>query len=417
MIKKIIVSICVLLSFSTFAQRGSSSAYSFYGIGDKKFEGTSENRSMGGLSIFPDSIHMNLQNPAGFAGLKLTTFSVSGSFNSIKSVTNLEEGKSQNTSVDYLAVGIPISPKWGAGFGLLAYSAVGYRIQDITLGSFATSNQYKGNGGINRVFFSSGYKVNSHLSLGANIDYNFGQIETSSVEFKQFVQFGTQEVNISQVSGFSFNAGAMWDKKVTAKEKLFLSLIYTPESTLTLTNARTVSTVQFSSVSDPFPIDEQKIQVANTTIRLPSKISLGTGFGQERKWLVGAEFTLSQSNSLQNRFEDITNAKFENGTKISVGGYFIPEFNSFSSYFKRVTYRAGLRHENTGLIINNKSIEDTAITAGFGLPVVGSFSNVNLGIEYGRKGTKDANLVRENYINFTMSLSLNDKWFVKRKYN
>ena len=417
MIKKIIVSICVLLSFSTFAQRGSSSAYSFYGIGDKKFEGTSENRSMGGLSIFPDSIHMNLQNPAGFAGLKLTTFSVSGSFNSIKSVTNLEEGKSQNTSVDYLAVGIPISPKWGAGFGLLAYSAVGYRIQDITLGSFATSNQYKGNGGINRVFFSSGYKVNTHLSLGANIDYNFGQIETSSVEFKQFVQFGTQEVNISQVSGFSFNAGAMWDKKVTAKEKLFLSLIYTPESTLTLTNARTVSTVQFSGVSEPFPIDEQKIQVANTTIRLPSKISLGTGFGQERKWLVGAEFTLSQSNSLQNRFEDITNAKFENGTKISVGGYFIPEFNSFSSYFKRVTYRAGLRHENTGLIINNKSIDDTAITAGFGLPVVGSFSNVNLGIEYGRKGTKDANLVRENYINFTMSLSLNDKWFVKRKYN
>ena len=82
-----------------------------------------------------------------------------------------------------------------------------------------------------------------------------------------------------------------------------------------------------------------------------------------------------------------------------------------------MTYRAGLRHENTGLIINSKSIEDTAVTFGLGLPVLGSFSNVNLGFEYGRKGTKDANLVRENYINFTMSLSLNDKWFVKRKYN
>ena len=82
-----------------------------------------------------------------------------------------------------------------------------------------------------------------------------------------------------------------------------------------------------------------------------------------------------------------------------------------------MVYRAGLRHENTGLIINNKSIEDSAVTFGLGLPISGSFSNVNLGMEYGRKGTKDANLIRENYINFIVSLSLNDKWFVKRKYN
>ena len=150
---------------------------------------------------------------------------------------------------------------------------------------------------------------------------------------------------------------------------------------------------------------------------MPSKVSVGAGFGEERKWLVGAEFTLSQSNSLKNRFNDITNATFENGNKIAIGGYFIPDFNSFSSYFKRVVYRAGLRHENTGLIINNKSIEDSAVTFGLGLPISGSFSNVNLGMEYGRKGTKDANLIRENYINFIVSLSLNDKWFVKRKYN
>ena len=417
MIKKIIVSFCVLLSISTFAQRGTSSAYSFYGIGDKKFEGTSENRSMGGLSIFPDSIHMNLQNPAGFAGLKLTTFSVSGSFNATKSVSNFDEGKSQNSSVDYLAIGIPLSKKWGAGLGLLAYSSVGYRIQNITEGTFATSNQFKGNGGVNRVFFSSGYKINSNLSLGATVDYNFGQIETSALEFLESVQYGTQEYNISQISGFSFNAGAMWEKKVNSKQKLFLSLIYTPESTLTFTNSRTVATVQFSSITTPFIIDEQKIDVANTNIKLPSKVAIGAGFGEERKWLVGAEFTLSQSNSLQNRFQDITNASFENGKKLSIGGYFIPQYNSFSSYFKRITYRAGLRYENTGLVVNDKSIEDAALTVGLGFPIPGSFSNINVGMEYGRKGTKAADLVRENYMNFTISLSLNDQWFVKRKYN
>jgi len=51
------------------------------------------------------------------------------------------------------------------------------------------------------------------------------------------------------------------------------------------------------------------------------------------------------------------------------------------------------------------------------LPLGGTFSNLNMGVEYGRKGTTKANLVQENYTNVVMSLSLNDKWFVKRKYD
>lgn len=419
MIKKIVVSICVLLSISTFAQSGTSSSYSFYGIGDVKFKGTSENRSMGSLSIFPDSTHVNLQNPAGYGGLKLVTFSVSGSHNITNAESNFGQGKSKNTSVDYLTIGIPLSSKWSAGLGLMAYSAVGYRIQNVSTinEDFATSSQFTGEGGVNRVFFSSGYKLTPNFSIGGTVEYNFGKIETSSLEFLQTVQFGSQEINSSQESGFSFNAGAMWEKKVNAKQKLFLSAYYTPESTLNLVNSRSISTVQFSSVSDPIIIDEQIINVADTKIKLPSKVAFGAGFGQERKWLIGAEYTLSQTSSLQNRFEDITNASFENGSKFAIGGYFIPQYNSFSSYFKRITFRGGFRHENTGLIINDKSIEDTALTFGLGLPVTGSFSNINLGMEYGRRGTKAADLVRENYINFTVSLSLNDKWFVKRKIN
>ena len=417
MIKKIIVCICVLLSISTFAQRGTSSAYSFYGIGETKFKGTSENRAMGGLSIFPDSTHINLQNPAGFGGLKLTTFSVAGSYNSTKSVSNIDEGNSQNSSIDYLAVGLPLSQKWSAGLGLMTYSSVGYRIQNVTEGSFATSNRFEGNGGVNRVFLSSGYKINSNFSVGATVNYNFGEIETSALEFLQTVQYGTRELNTSQVGGFGFDIGAMWEKKINSKQKLFLSAVFTPESTLTLSNSRSIATIQFSEFTDPFIIDEQEIVVADTKIKLPTKIAFGAGFGEERKWLVGAEFTLSQASSLQNRFEDITNANFENAKKFAVGGYFIPQYNSFTSYFKRITYRAGLRYENTGLVVNNKSIEDAALTLGLGFPVPGGFSNINLGMEYGRKGTRAADLVRENYINFTVSLSLNDKWFVKRKYN
>jgi hypothetical protein len=47
MIKKIIVSACLLLSLVSFAQEGTASPYSYYGI-DVRFKGTVENRSMAG---------------------------------------------------------------------------------------------------------------------------------------------------------------------------------------------------------------------------------------------------------------------------------------------------------------------------------------------------------------------------------
>ena len=42
------------MSLVSFSQEGTSSPYSFYGIGDTKFSGTLESRSMGGISIAQD---------------------------------------------------------------------------------------------------------------------------------------------------------------------------------------------------------------------------------------------------------------------------------------------------------------------------------------------------------------------------
>ena len=69
--KKFLAVIALFISISTLAQQGSSSPYSFYGIGSLKFKGTVENQSMGGISVFNDSIHVNLRNPAGYAGKNL----------------------------------------------------------------------------------------------------------------------------------------------------------------------------------------------------------------------------------------------------------------------------------------------------------------------------------------------------------
>jgi len=74
MIKKLVIVFIAFFALQLTAQQGTSSPYSFYGIGTLKFKGTVENKSMGGLSIYTDSIHVNLRNPAAYVGPNLKSF-------------------------------------------------------------------------------------------------------------------------------------------------------------------------------------------------------------------------------------------------------------------------------------------------------------------------------------------------------
>ncbi|WP_295334669.1 hypothetical protein [Flavobacterium sp.] len=416
MIKKIVVSLSLLFSLTSLAQEGTSSPYSFYGIGDIKFKGTVDTRSMGGLTVFPDSIHLNIQNPAHFASLKLTSFAVGGTYANTKFQSETTDGKARRTSLDYLAVGIPAG-KFGIGFGLIPFSSVGYKIQSLTDDAIPTFSRYTGVGGVNKVFAGIGYKITKQINFGANIQYNFGNIETRNLRYLETVQYGTRENNFSDLKGFNLDFGLTHRTKLNEKLSLFSSITYSPESKLKLDNSRNIELIQFSVNGNITPIQREEIEVDNTEIKIPSKLSFGTGIGQPKKWLLGGEVTLINNSVMSNRFTDIDDAVFENSTRYVLGGYFIPNYNSYTGYLKKIVYRAGLRYENTGLVLQNKSITDAAMNIGFGLPLSGTFSNVDINFEYGKRGTKYYNLVEENYFNISVGLSLSDKWFVKRKFD
>lgn len=415
MIKKLVTSICLLFALISFAQEGTSSPYSFYGIGDVKFKGTVENRSMGGLSIIGDSIHVNLQNPASFANLKYTTYALGGNSNETNLSTWAEKVKTKRTTLDYLAVSFPVG-KFGASFGVMPYSYVGYKIQN---GDNTTPeiNKYSGKGGINKGFLGIAYKVSTKLSLGANLDYNFGRITTSTSKFNENVLNGARELNTSSASGANITFGAMYQSKLNGKLQMYSGLTFTPQSNLNFKNTRNIATVQFSSTNDDIVIDNTDVAVSNTSVKLPTKLSLGFGLGETKKWQLGTEVVFQENSKLSNRFNDIANSSFENSTKYIVGGYFIPKYNSFTNYFDRVTYRGGFNFQNTGLVVNNKSIKEQSVSFGVGLPLGGTFSNINIGFEFGKRGTKAAGLIQENYSNLSIGLSFNDRWFVKRKYD
>ncbi len=408
MIKNFLLGSLMLLSLNTFAQEGTASPYSFYGIGEVKFKGTIENKSMGGLGILADSIHINLQNPAALSSLKWTTFTVAGTFSPTKLKTSSVTEKAKRTSMDYLAMAFPIG-KVGVAFGLMPYSNVGYKI--LNFGD-AENSRYLGSGGLNKAFLGSAYRLTPKLSIGAELAYSFGKIETDATIFKTDVQYGSNELNTSKLSGLNFNTGLIYKSKFS-KYDFVSSASFAPSAKLTSNNSRTTVTVDGSG-NQVFTAEPQIVE-NQTKVKLPSKFSFGSGIGVDKKWFVGFESTFQGKASYNTIYDN--NATFENASKLSVGGYYVPKYNSFTNYLAKVAYRAGFRHENTGLVVNSESIKDTAFTLGLGLPVGGSFSNINLGVEFGKRGTTNAGLIQENYMNFSVGLSFNDRWFVKRKYD
>ena len=420
MLKKLIFCFGIILTaFVGSSQENTASPYSYYGLGEIKFKGTQEARAMGGLAIAGDSLSINLNNPASYSNLLITTFSVGGTstFNNLK--TTEQEEKARRTSLDYLAVGIPMG-KLGASFGLMPYSVTGYQIQNTIFNENNPSTtdddetryiEKEGSGSINRVFLGFPYKFNKNFSFGFNLEYNFGKSGDEIRESIEGVQLTTRERNEYTINGVTTNFGLLYNGKLDEKRKFFSSLTFSPESKLNSKNYRNIATVSYSLGGTEFVSDYNENNLPDSKLVVPSKLALGFGVGQTNKWMIGTEVSFIGSKKMVNRFGDNGSSSFENGQKVSLGGYYIPKYDSFSSYFSRVVYRAGFRYEKTGLIINDESINDYGMNFGLGLPV--GLSKIDLSFEFGKRGTTSNSLIQENYFNVGVGLSLGDKWFKK----
>jgi hypothetical protein len=412
MIRNIFAITFVFLISVSYAQQSSSSPYSLYGIGEVKFRGTAEYSAMAGVAVEQDSIHINLENPASFSGIKLTTFSVGGSYKSTNLKTADASSKAVRSTIDYFAVAIPIS-KFGVSMGLIPYSAVGYKVEtesEFDSGSdFNTTitDRYYASGGINKLYFGLGYQLNKDLSVGADLNYNFGTVETINSQLIEDVSSGTLENHVSKFSGLNYSIGALYQKKLYKDINLYSSFTYAFESRLKSINSANIETSTSS----------EDLAVASRYLPIASKTSVAVGVGVTRKWMVGAKYSYRAMTDLSNSYNEDTgvDATYGNYSSFSLGGYFIPNYNSYSSYFKKVVYRFGLKHEKSGLLINSQSIDNQAASFGLGMPFSGTFSNLNINFEVGKRGTTTNNLIQENYSTLTIGLTFNDKWFQQRK--
>ncbi|WP_417859056.1 hypothetical protein [Xanthomarina gelatinilytica] len=439
MIKKLVFVFIALFAIKSYAQEGTASPYSFYGMGSLKFKGTVESRSMGGLSVYSDSIHINLRNPASYASKNLAIynnesrpvkFAIGGSHTNAKLKSDTASDEVNSSTLDYLAMSFPIG-RFGLGMGLIPYTSVGYKLETLNNNN-DLSTKFRGEGGVNKVYASLGYLVMDGLSVGVDLGYNFGNVKNNTIEYVYtnegtLAQYQTREDNRSDIGGLSANFGVIFSKMIQDKFELTTSLTFRPEMNLNSENSRTYNTITINAINDQeYVINSIEADLASqglksTDLVLPTKLSLGAGIGQPRIWFVGAEYTYLNTKAFKNELyassDSAGNVTYSNASTVSIGGFVIPDYNSFSSYFKRVVYRAGVRFEGTGLNINDQAINEFGISFGVGLPMGNTFSNANLGVEFGKRGTTSENLIQENFINFQLSFSFNDRWFQKRRFN
>ncbi len=406
-------------SFIVSSQIGSSSPYSFAGLGETNFRGNQINRFMGGIDIYNDSIHANLNNPASYGDLKMVTYSLGLNYK----VSNLSDKESSfkatNSSLDYLGIAIPTG-KFGFGFGLVPFSSVGYRLQGRNdLLNSDILNRFEGSGGINRVFFSFGFRFAKYFSIGATFNYGFGEITYRSSKIIDNIDLATILQNKSSLSGLNYQITSNFKLPITSKIDFHLMYSLSPESNIKSKNSRIYITDSQDNINIGADFEEVDLSISglsNTKINFSEIKALGVGFSQEKKWFFGGQYSIVYSENFKNDFIQIPNLMYQNGTRISVGGFFIPNYSSLTDYWKRIVFRMGYRHETSGIVVNNFVLRETGITFGLGLPMSG-YSNTNIGIELGKRGSVENDLVMERFWSLRIGFSLNDIWFIKRKYN
>jgi hypothetical protein len=74
-----------------------------------------------------------------------------------------------------------------------------------------------------------------------------------------------------------------------------------------------------------------------------------------------------------------------------------------------------LSYEQLPFFANGNKVNDFGINFGLSLPT--GRSSIDLAFKTGSRGTTADNKLKENYFKVFVGLTLNDQWFVKRKFD
>lgn len=429
MLKRIFYILLLFISVKVTAQRTTSSPYSFFGIGQQYSSKTVEQASMGGIGIAYNNVyHLNFLNPASNAHLRFATYSIGVNVNDLTIKDFSGSQKSTSSTISYINVGFPVGKRAAVAFGLKPNTSVGYSLLNLvndSNGDAIEATRFYGSGGTNKIYGTYGISLTKNLSLGIEAEYIFGKTENNILFQKLNDQLGTKNNEVVTIRGTGIKLGAQYVKELNNKLMFNLGATIKLENSLDAKGNENLYSVSIASSTFEIPKDTIYSASINGKIMNPLKTGFGVGLGKDNKWYAGLEYEFQDALNFKSSILSSSSYKYNKSSRVSFGGFYIPKSNSISSYWERVTYRAGMRFQNTGLMVNGTNtagnfteIKDFGISFGLGLPLKG-LSNLNLGVEYGQKGSTINNLIQENYFNVKLSLSLNAignlAWFIKKQ--
>ena len=408
----------ILISFFGYSQRTSYSPYSYFGVGETNFSATVENQMMGGNTAYYDSVHQNMNNAASLSKLKFVNYSVGVDLKNTSYLSASTNEKSTAAAINYISVAIP-TKLLSFSFGIKPKTSVGYLLENDDKSKTPPElNRFTGSGGVSNAFVSIGFELFKNWGFGFSSSYAFGNLNHYHTKILENIELYTRVSSESSVSGLDYNFSSVYQKTFNEKITLYSSIIYQPEAKYKSRNNQIISTIDPNSSfgGDSEEIDLSAVGLKNTNIKIPNSLSFGLGLGQDKKWFLGFNYMKNDEGGYKNELMGLDNVEFKSSQTYSIGGFLLPEYNSFTNYFKTLTYRFGLRYKNGGLYVNNQQINEIGVNFGFGIPLAG-ISSANLGFEFGQRGTTKASLIKEKFFSIRLGVSLNDLWFIRSMYN
>ena len=390
--------------------------YSMYGFGDMVQPGFTAAGAMGGITVgVRDVRQVDYVNPAAATARdSVLNFALDfgGEMRSYYS-RNAATRTSYNTgNFRHLAAGFRIK-NFGANFGIVPFSRVGYEVEQrekndtIVATAGDVRYKYRGEDGINQVFFNVGCNVTPALALGVGAKYYFGSISRYfNTEYASSNFYSNRSSDILRVSNVVPVLGAHYTlnlNKAKGRHAVF-GAAFQPGVNMN---------VKEKIISEVWGVNLDVVKDTTYSVKtlMPMQLNVGASLVSVDRWMLGAEFS----------YQDFAKTEVlghrDMGTSYSVklGGYYIPNMYDVRYFYKRLTYRGGVRYSRTPFMFQQHEVSDVAVTAGISMPMRGA-GYLSIGAEVGRRGATNFGMVQETYVTFSLSVTLFESWFRQYQY-
>lgn len=431
-----------------YAQNNTFSPYSRYGIGDINNTAFTFQKGMAnvGIALPLDTtapVFINNINPASLGMLKFANIETGGYylFSDIRNKSNVS-AQFRSANFNYLSVAFPIRHFSGLAFGLMPYSATGYQINQVqTLSGVGDVNyQYTGSGGLNKVYMAYGislYKfikdkndsskhifrtLIKNMSFGVNAYYLFGNITQTSMAIypNSAYYYNFADDRSLRITGMSADIGVQTSIPISKNKSKYIGfgLLFSNPSKLNVTYDYLAYNFAYNYYGQKALVDTVSY-INNNAGKLKLPISYGVGIGYFILNKMGINLDVKYTD--WSKYYLITdNANVKNAFEFNLGGYYQPD--RFSSgkgnYWGKVIYRLGVSYNTGYQEYNGTAVPLMMGTTGLSLPVglYRAFSALHISFQYGLKGNAST-LLKENIFRVNLGVTLNDRWFIKYKYD